>query len=105
MRRRGGLELLMGNVKEHAVTVDEAQGQSGISMKQVIAWIKVLSVLNMVQQSTTQNVLNELFEYVRVMVHSDKSERLAATKFAPSQKHGLLSIFAGQPHKLFRRQT
>ena len=39
---RGGLELLLGNVKEHRVTIDDGQGQSaGVSLKQVISWIKV----------------------------------------------------------------
>ena len=41
---RGGLELLMGSVKEHKVKIDEGPshvGQSGITIKRVISWIKV----------------------------------------------------------------
>jgi hypothetical protein len=47
--RRGGLELLMGGVKEHTAAVDEGKGstgQPGISMKQVIAWVKVKIYVN-----------------------------------------------------------
>eukprot|EP00291_Cryptomonas_curvata_P024623 CAMPEP_0172161772 /NCGR_PEP_ID=MMETSP1050-20130122/6305_1 /TAXON_ID=233186 /ORGANISM="Cryptomonas curvata, Strain CCAP979/52" /LENGTH=142 /DNA_ID=CAMNT_0012831695 /DNA_START=112 /DNA_END=537 /DNA_ORIENTATION=- len=39
----GGLELLMGNVKEHKVRIDEGPshvGQSGVTIKRVISWIK-----------------------------------------------------------------
>ncbi len=41
---RGGLELLMGHVKEHKVKIDEGPshvGQAGVTIKQVISWIKV----------------------------------------------------------------
>ncbi len=44
---RGGLELLMKNTKEHKVKIDEGPrhvGQSGVTIKRVISWIKVGSL-------------------------------------------------------------